>query len=192
MSRSGMVGMMTDPSPQEELRAEIAAILRLRSTDGVVEEHLKLLLPLFAARVAAIEADWKAWETQRNATMDQIIYQRDTERAAGDYWEERALKAEADLTAAQERIAAAIKERDVALDLVEDWSTDCREVEKQRDAALSRLAAERKQAAAQALRRAADELPGADLSEFRIEQWTTDTEKVQGWLRYRASRMETP
>lgn len=50
----GTYGGMGLPDP---LWTELVAILRERSTDAVAEAHADALLPLFAARVAAIEAE---------------------------------------------------------------------------------------------------------------------------------------
>lgn len=104
MSRSGMVGMMTDPSPQSELRAEIAAVLAVDVGDARAAHIADQLLPLFAARVAAIEAAGEAksvywrWKSQEFA--------------------EALVKAEADLTATQERLATFTAEHDRVEDLL--------------------------------------------------------------------------
>lgn len=142
---------------QAELRAELLAILRGRSTEPVAQCHAEDIAALFAARVAAIEAERDGYRSARDAAL--VLSGRQSERAE---------KAEAELAALQVRVAELTAERDAVMDgrmcrCGTWWSApdavECPECGTPTVSALAegRVAAERTQAAAQALEQATGE-----------------------------------
>lgn len=184
------------PSPQEELRAQIIAVLSPMDLNPFgPADWADAMLPLFAARVAAIERSL-AGETELRVTFQAEAERAEAELAGArrvarenadyakdrqklrDAWEDRARKAEAELAVMTEEKIDALAGWD-ALRVVADRQWDDLTAAQERIAALSensryqransdawmeralraeeRVAAERKQAAAQALEQATGE-----------------------------------